>query len=121
MRETFRGWYKPTDAEAQLLWESGTIVLDANVLLTPYRISPKARNELFDALDAFRDQLWVPYQAALEYQRHRLGVATEQRASYDEIRGELDTSAKRLQNRRADHPALNPGEFRQVVTAAFDS
>lgn len=121
MRERFRGWYKPTDAEAQLLWERGTIALDANVLLAPYRISLKARNDLFAAVDAFKEQMWVPYQAGLEYQQNRLRVVAAQRAAYDEIRRELDSAAKRLQSRRADHPVLDPGEFRQVVTAAFDS
>jgi hypothetical protein len=121
MRESFRGWYKPTDDEAQDLWDRGTIVFDANVLLAPYRISVEARKRLFDVVEAYRAQLWVPYQAGLEYQRNRLTVVAAQRATYAEIRKELDNAEKSLLNLRSDHPVLKAVDFAVVVKRALDA
>jgi hypothetical protein len=118
MRSAFPGWYKPTDEDLRALWDEGLIVLDANVLLAPYRLSGQARTLLFNLVEAYREQIWIPYQAGLEYQRNRLTVVAAQRATYSEIRSQLDSAEATLLARRPDHPVLDPVEFRARVQRA---
>ena len=115
MRETFRGWYKPTDSELDVLWDKGLVVLDANALLAPYRVRVDTQKLLFDVLEACHDQLWCPYQAALEYQRNRLTVVSQQMSEYDAIRKKIDAARKDLLQRRHDHPVLDADRFEGLV------
>lgn len=115
MRDQFKGWYKPTDEEFDLLWDEGLIVLDANALLAPYRVRVETQRLLFNALEAFKEQLWCPHQAGLEYQRNRLGVIAQQLSEYDEIRKKLETSKRSLLSRRRDHPVLDADRLADLV------
>lgn len=72
MKPLFEGYYDPTDAEIRSLWTSALIVLDTNVLLNLYRVSPSARREIMGLLESQKDRLWIPYQVAVEFQRNRL-------------------------------------------------
>src|SRR4051794_11275794 len=74
MRSTFSAFYPLPPADRTEVWRTGLIVPDANVLLNFYRYSDDTRDELFNALERHRQQLWVPHQAALEYHRGRAGV-----------------------------------------------
>ncbi|MFF0613260.1 PIN-like domain-containing protein [Nocardia tengchongensis] len=69
-------WYEPDEREIREFVVSGTIALDANVLLSLYRVSESQRKQILDALDKVADRIWIPYQVALEYQRNRLDVAS---------------------------------------------
>jgi hypothetical protein len=119
VREAFRGWYKPTEDEFRNLWNDGLIVLDANVLLAPYRLASEARRLLFNVVEAYRDQIWIPHQAGLEYQRSRLNVVAEQRKTYDDIRSSVAAAETELLKRRSDHPVLDPLEYKNVVQRAL--
>ena len=116
MREELGGWYTPTADEFNALWGCESIlVLDANALLYPYRVPPSQRARLFDLLRAFNGQLWCPYQAALEYQRHRLSVIQEQRDTYADLTKRLDTAESTLTQLRRDHPMINADQFKDMV------
>jgi hypothetical protein len=121
MRESFRGWYKPLPAERETLWANGTVALDASALLSPYRVSVDVQRRLFDALEANRSRLWCPYQAAREYQEHRLGVIREQLSVYDEIRKKLATAEATLLQTRSEHPAIDRDAFQEQVKRALGS
>lgn len=69
MRAAFSEYYSPTDDEYQAILTAGTIVLDANVLLAPYKLGADARKQTFSILESLRDRLWIPYQAAWEFLR----------------------------------------------------
>lgn len=79
MRDQFKGYYAPNDAEFLKLWNSGTIIIDTNVLLNIYRLPPTARNEMLDVLLSLKERLWIPHHVALEFQRNRTVVIAEQR------------------------------------------
>ena len=74
MRTTFPAYYRPSEELLRELWQKATIALDANVLLNLYRYPIQARNDLLSVLRRVSGRLFVPYQAALEYQRQRLHV-----------------------------------------------
>ncbi|MEU7778276.1 PIN domain-containing protein [Micromonospora parva] len=63
---------------------SGLVVLDTNVLLDAYRFAPRARNELFEALEKLSERLWIPHQVALEFHKNRATVIAEHGATYRE-------------------------------------
>lgn len=80
MKKLFPGFYQPTDTEFKKLWEKCTFVIDANVLLNLYRYPEEAKADLLKVFGKISDRLWLPYQAALEYQKNRLIVIAEQRS-----------------------------------------
>lgn len=75
MKARFPGYYRPTEAELDALWQEGTlVVLDTNILLHLYRVPASTRTLLLSILERLKDRLWIPHQVAIEYQRRRLGV-----------------------------------------------
>ena len=85
MKKIFPGYYRPTKKEFSNLWNSCLFVLDANVLLNLYRYSQETSDELIQILKQISDRLWIPHQAALEYQENRLQTIAKQLEVYDEI------------------------------------
>ena len=78
MRRQFFGYYEMTPEQYEKLWRDGVFVVDTNVLLDMYRMSPSAQETLFQTLSALRDRLWIPYQVAFEYHRNVTTVILEQ-------------------------------------------
>jgi len=82
MKKIFPGFYPPSDEDLKELWSKSLFVLDANVLLNLYRYPEKARADLLTVIRKIKDRVWVPYQAALEYQVNRLTVIAEQKEKF---------------------------------------
>lgn len=120
MCDMLRGWYPPTSKEYERLWDEDLIVLDASVLLTLYRYGDRVRSEFLDTLEQFTERLSVPYQAALEYQRNRLGVIEDQHNAYNRLRSDLNQVVDRVSGAVgafARHPRLEVAQ----ITREFDS
>lgn len=83
MRTLFPGNYRLLESEIDNIWSEAIFVLDANVLLNIYRYSPNAQDGFQKVLDAIKTRLWIPYQAAAEFQRNRLKVIVNQIAAYE--------------------------------------
>lgn len=84
MKDTFFGYYPPTNSEYERLWKEALLVLDTNVLLNLYRLPTAARDEFIKVLDLLKERLWVPHQVALEFQRRRLTVIASERKSTED-------------------------------------
>jgi hypothetical protein len=125
MKDSFPGYYRPTESEFAEMWESCLFVLDANVLLNLYRYSVDTREELLAILQGISDRLWVPHQAALEYQQRRLLVIGQQAAAYEDIRNLLANCRKRLENdlrssvSRGRHPFIDADRLLDRITTVF--
>src|SRR5262249_13882425 len=98
MRNLFPGYYRLTQAELQELWEKAIFVLDANVLLNLYRYPKEASDDLLRIFSQISARLWLPYQAALEYQMNRLNVIAEQMKKYSEVKSAVQKSYETLAN-----------------------
>lgn len=83
MRRSFPEYYVPSEAQFEKLLKEGLIVLDANVLLSAYRLPRLGRDALLSTLEQLQAKLWVPYQVALEFQDNRLSVVSEQIKRFD--------------------------------------
>ena len=90
MKQKFSEYYKLDSSELKKHWEKDTFSFDANVLLNLYRYTPKTRDAFFNLLEKIRDRIWIPYQAAMEYQKNRLFVINAQKEAYNEIRKTLE-------------------------------
>lgn len=88
MRNILPEWYLPDEPQIAHLLTTATIALDANVLLDLYRVSYDQREQILKLLskDDVRARVWLPYQAALEYQRNRLTVAQDHATQYQAVR-----------------------------------
>jgi hypothetical protein len=107
MRETFAGYYTPSEEEFAQLWAKGRIVVDANVLLTVYGVSPLTRDALLKLLESLKDRLWIPHQFALEYQRNRLEKILEQIKHYEDAHKNLKTILDEEFRSRTRHPFVS--------------
>ncbi len=101
MRKLFPGYYRPTDEEFDELWRQALFAFDANMMLNLYRYSETTRDQFLRILGSaeIRDRIWLPHQAALEYQRNRFTVIDTQRAAYRQIRDGLDKALEGLGNK----------------------
>jgi hypothetical protein len=87
VRNLMPEWYKLDGDTLRQIFTEGTIVLDANILLQLYRLGEEQRREILAvlSLDSVRPRVWVPHQAAVEFQRNRLTKAREQEAAFREV------------------------------------
>ncbi len=126
MKKTFAGYYRPNDDELTELWKKCIFVLDANVLLNLYRYPVEAKNDLLKILEKISSRLWMPHQAALEYQENRLRVIADQREKFSEVEDVLKKSQNKLRTDLDElqlekrHSSIKPKEFLKKVDKAFE-
>jgi len=116
MRSAMREWY-PLDAqERDLLLSTGTVVFDASSLLALYRLSLEDRARVVDLLDAFKERLWLPRQAAEEYHRNRLQVVYEQLDAYNDIAKRVQALRNQVVESLRAHPVLTQEHIRREIS-----
>ncbi|WP_406106797.1 PIN-like domain-containing protein [Micromonospora globbae] len=90
----FPGWL-PQPEDTETFFASATVVLDANVLLALYRVSPTAREELLAILREVKERLWIPHQVALEFMRNREKVIADRNSRFTEVKRVIQTASER--------------------------
>lgn len=117
------GYYPPSDEERTDAWSKGVVAVDASVLLGLYRYSTATRDELLHLLGALGDRLWLPHQAAVEFERNRIGVIRGQIRTYEDLRTSFDQGLEGLRRELEQvkrHPVLQFTELLRIVDE-FDS
>src|SRR5262249_50271343 len=80
-----------------------------------------ARDEMFKVLGLLADRLWMPYQAALEYQKNRLPVIAEQKKRFDDVRSSLSSLLSKV---RTDfdkrHALIDSTNFIKQISDSVD-
>jgi hypothetical protein len=97
MRKVFWSFYPPTDEDWGELNRSALIALDASAILHAYRLSPEGSDAWLTLLESLDDRLWVPYQAALEYQRNRMSTVASQDSLISDIEAVVDRAWETLE------------------------
>lgn len=121
MRRTFFAHYRPHQEEFSELWEKCLFVPDANVLLNLYRYSHETNMAWIGVLEKIADRLWIPHQAALEYQDNRLGVISEQEGVYEELSKIFHQAQDDIENLlRRGHLSIDVSDIEQNVGRTFD-
>lgn len=97
-----------------IAWKQALFVFDTNVLLNLYRYQAGTRDELLTVLGQLSDRVWIPHHVALEFQRNRLKVISEQGKRFSEVRrtiekskGSLFSDLEKLQLHKR-HSLINP-------------
>ena len=125
MKSEFSAFYASTPDEESTLWKNATFVLDANVLLDLYRYPSDVRDALLNAFTAVADRIWLPHQAALEYQYNRPTVIAQQVNRFAEVRQTLEKHrkemAKSLENLQLKkrHSTIDPDTFIDQLDSAI--
>ncbi len=91
MRSQFTGHFPLSDDVKDRIWESGAVVLDANVLLNLYRLQIATRDSMLDAMGSLQRRLWMPYQVASEFHRNRIAVIRDQQKVLSVIQEKLNS------------------------------
>lgn len=126
MRDLFIGYYRPTDEELKDAWKECIFVLDTNVLLNLYRYPEQAREDLVKIFTSLKERLWIPYHAALEYQRNRMAVIAEQKSRFREVRDSIDRVTNSLNSDfqklqlRDRHSLIDPDKFIGEIQSVAD-
>ena len=110
MRSVFVGYFRPKDDELSQMWSEGIFVVDANVLLNLYRYSSGTRKELEKALEAIKDRIFIPHQAAKEFLRSRLVVTAGQANEYTKAIKSINELLDNLSSKDR-HPFLPDAEL----------
>lgn len=118
MREEFSEWYYPDDDEIAHIVTTGTIALDANALLDLYRVGAGRRQEILTALEKIGDRLFVPHQAAYEYQKRRASVLHDAQSAFDKTAHDIEKAAREALNTALD--AIRDQAVREEITNAFE-
>src|SRR5579875_3574321 len=120
MKNSFLGYYRPNIDEFEALWNECLFVLDANTLLNFYRYSPQTNRTFFAVFDKIADRLWVPHQAAFEYQDNRASEILRQENVYVEIRKQLENTENELGNLlRKGHLSIDAPKLLKKINSTF--
>jgi len=118
MKDTFPGYSRKTENEIKKIWQDGIIVFDTNVLLNLYRYSKATRETLVDLITKFKDKIWLPHQAALEYNKNRYEVISDQEKAYKEFIEKVVQIQKDLQS--TSKPPFLSELVHKELNAVFD-
>ncbi|MCD7971579.1 MAG: PIN domain-containing protein [Candidatus Azobacteroides sp.] len=127
MKTLFPGYSRKSDIDLNKMWKESVLIFDANVLLNLYRYSDYTRDTILDLIEKFSDRIWLPYQAALEYNRNRYEVIVEQEKAYNEFINKIEQIQKDLKSKNKPpflsnlvHENLNQ-VFGKVISEVKDS
>lgn len=118
MKTKFPGFYHPDTAFFDALFRDAIIVLDTNILLDLYRVSPKTSKELIEIIKKLGARIWIPYQVALEYHRDLFNVVEGQINKYKDATAAIESIRKTFLEKRS-HPFL-PDDLHSSATKIFD-
>ena len=74
MQNKLKEFIPLSDEEKKLIWNNGVFVLDANALLNMCRYTKQSCDELMAIIKNHKDNLWLPYQVAMEFFNNRISV-----------------------------------------------
>lgn len=117
MKELFTGFYRKSEEEIKEFWKNGIIIFDTNVLLNLYRYSDNTRNAILNLIGKFSNQIYLPYQAAFEYNKNRCEVIAEQEKAYKEFLEKITQIKKDLQS--TNKPPFLTQEVDKELNSAF--
>lgn len=90
MKNQFHVFYENNIVDFTRLDSSTLIVLDANVLLHFFRYSNASREKLLKALKKIKSNIFIPYQASLEYHFSRQSVERSHDKNVDDLINKID-------------------------------
>lgn len=122
MKNQFPQFDPGAEVDHKAIWETALFVFDTNVLLNLYRYQSSTRGALLDVLDKISERIWIPHHVALEFQRNRINVISDQNKRFAEVKGVVEKARDDLRNKLAQlqlekrHSLIDPS----ALTDGFD-
>ncbi len=107
MRKKFEEYYRPTESELDIIWDSCLFVFDTNVLLRLYRYSKKTTDSILSIMTTLNDRVWLPYHVGLEFHKLKFQKIHDQVFSYDKLISELTSAREKLHRDYGTHRTIN--------------
>lgn len=123
MKESFLGYYQPTEEEFDYIWKECLFVFDTNVLIGFYRYSDSIKETLFNIFEEIKERIWIPYQVALEYQHNRLEAITKQQKAYDDIEKILANKLNEIKGelgQYSKHSSIKVNDIAEEIKVKFE-
>ena len=99
--------YELSGYQVGQLRRNSTLALDSSVLLNLYSYSEQTRQDFLQFLEDLKHRIWLPHQAAYEYEKNRLRVIKEQVAFSTKLRDLLSNiAAEFVKKMREIHPRV---------------
>lgn len=99
--------YELSGYQVGQLRRNSTLALDSSVLLNLYSYSEQTRQDFLQFLEDLKHRIWLPHQAAYEYEKNRLRVIKEQVAFSTKLRDLLSNIADEfVKKMREIHPRV---------------
>ncbi|MFD3706396.1 PIN-like domain-containing protein [Nocardia sp. NPDC058658] len=86
----FSAYRNVVNEDYQEVFRTGIVTFDTNILLDLYRQHRSASDQLFSAMEALGDRLWISHQALKEFHRNRIGAAESPADEAEKTTIELD-------------------------------
>ncbi len=118
MKKLFPGYVLKSEADIVRILNEGLIVFDSKVLLNLYRYSESTTNALFEIIEKFAERVYLPHQAALDYNRNRIDIILQQHQVYEHLQKNLNNILVEIQSDNKQ-PFLSP-LLKDKIEASFD-
>jgi len=121
MRNSFPGYYRPSETDFKELWSKCTFSFDTNVLLNLYRSSAETQTSFLGILDSVKTRIWLPHQVGKEFHENKLEAIGQAQEAYTVIRSELENAISKLTrilDNYREHPRLDVTELLDPMKVA---
>lgn len=121
MKNKFFGHYCADEQYENEVWDDAVLVVDTNVLLDIYRVSPETYDDLIKVLNTYatKERLWIPYQVAQEYHEELYHVVFSQMRNYDSAYKCLNDFKEKI-NQKRNHPFLTDAQHQEIERITND-
>ncbi|MFM7022841.1 MAG: PIN domain-containing protein [Flavobacteriales bacterium] len=96
MKTKFKAWNRKNPDEIKVIWDSGLITFDTNVLLGLYRVPSSLSDRFFDIVKKLGDRVFITNHVALEFHKNRFNVIVDNYSSLSKLNKEIDQFEKQL-------------------------
>lgn len=98
MKQQFAGFYGPSEQEIDSAYKDKNtlFIFDTNILLSLYRCEESTRLQFLEVWRNLKDQVWIPFNVCLEYQRNRLTVINSSRSSLKSVNKSLSAGIEKI-------------------------
>lgn len=117
MKDLFKGYQILSNNDHKSLWHDAIFIFDTSALLNLYQFPDEARDVVFSITGKLGSRLWIPYHAALEFNRNRASIRNKQKKLYNTVinstRSTIDEAINELRkyNLKERHSVIDPESF----------
>lgn len=115
-----------TAKEVETLWREGLFVFDTSFLLDLHRYRDSVREDFLKAIGTLKDQIWIPFHVAIEYEANRAKVISEKRRAIEKSKSKAASIADEVKGRLGEmgafrrHSHIDAEELVRKIKSATD-